>query len=190
MIFKFIVTIFKCLNNMAPQQLTDKLSLICPLNMILDDNTFRPKSAYGRRSFTYLAPRYWNATPRDLRIIPDIALFKKELKFYLFDNTDNFLHRVHPYTTYSISQPGRINQFTNERLIVSSYSNTFWCEYVYFFILLLGSVDRSPYLVFDVSSFFYFGVSHLLILRSCVSFASAPAPRQSFLSPGIRLLGR
>ena len=123
MIFKFLITIFKCLNNMAPQQLTDKLSLICPLNMVLDDNTFRPKSAHGRRSFTYLAPRYWNATPRDLRIIPEIGLFKKELKFYLFDNTDDFLHRVHPYTTYSISQPGRINQFTTERLTESSNSS-------------------------------------------------------------------
>ena len=115
-IFKFVITVFKCLNNMAPQQLADKLLLKCPLNMILDNDLYRPKTGYGKRCFTYLAPRYWNAIPRDLRVIPDINSFKKELKFYLFDNTNNFLHRVDPYTTYSVSQPGRIYQFTNERL--------------------------------------------------------------------------
>ena len=115
-IFKFLITVFKCLNNMAPQQLTDKLFIICPLNMILDSDTYRPNTSYGRRSFTYMAPRYWNALPRELRVLPELITFKNGFKFYLFDNTDNFLHRVDLYTTFSTSQPGYVNRFTNVRL--------------------------------------------------------------------------
>lgn len=119
-IFKFLVTVFKCLNNMAPQQLVNKLCLECPVNMILSSNNFRPKSSFGRRCFTYLAPRYWNALPRAIRVAESISEFKSELKFYLFDNTNEFLHKVDPYTTFSFSQPGTTSTYTNERFAYQS----------------------------------------------------------------------
>ncbi len=119
-IFKFLVTVFKCLNNMAPQQLVNKLCLECPMNMILSSNNFRPKSSFGRRCFTYLAPRYWNALPRAIRVAESISEFKSELKFYLFDNTNEFLHKVDPYTTFSFSQPSTTRTYTNERFAYQS----------------------------------------------------------------------
>lgn len=115
-IFKYLVTVFKCISGVAPTQLSGKIRIKCPLNMILKSDLYRPSTVFGKRSFTYLAPRYWNGLPRNLRIIPDLMSFKSHLKAYLFDNVSNFLHRVDPYTSFAISQPGDLTAvFTTER---------------------------------------------------------------------------
>ena len=116
-IFKYLITVFKCVNCLAPTQLSDKVRVECPLNMVLKTSGFRPKSALGKRAFTYLAPRYWNALPRDLRTIASLEAFKSNLKTYLFDNVRDLLHRIDPYTTFAVSQTGN-TVFTNERLML------------------------------------------------------------------------
>lgn len=116
-IFKYLITVFKCVNCLAPTQLSDKVCVECPLNMVLKTSGFRPKSALGKRAFTYLAPRYWNALPRDLRTIASLEAFKSNLKTYLFDNVRDLLHRIDPYTTFAVSQTGN-TVFTNERLML------------------------------------------------------------------------
>ena len=116
-IFKYLVTVFKCINTLAPVTLAGKISLECPINMILRTDQFRPKSAFGRRAFSYLAPRYWNGLPRKFRTITSLDLFKSSLKTYLFDSTTELLHRVNPYTSFAISQPGSYRVFTNERRV-------------------------------------------------------------------------
>ena len=110
--FKFLLLVFKCLNNKAPQELADKLRLSCALNMTLCTNTFKPTTAIGRRAFSYLGPRLWNGLPRDLRVIPALETFKGHLKTYLFEHFQTYRHDIDPYTTVSISQqPGVSGNF-------------------------------------------------------------------------------
>ena len=112
-IFKYLLTVFKCVSGLAPAQLSAKISLECPLNMILRYDNFRPAGAFGRRAFSYLAPRYWNALPRNLRTMTSVEAFKGNLKTFLFDNVDDLLHRIDPYTTFSHTQSGS-SVFTNQ----------------------------------------------------------------------------
>ena len=74
--------------------------------MVLETNTFVPSSNWGRRSFTYMAPRCWNALPMDLRIITNIERFKSKLKQYLFTDFRLYLRKADPYTTVGITHNG------------------------------------------------------------------------------------
>ena len=103
---KYITVIFKCLNNIAPVQLASKLKLRCAFQMVLETNTFAPSSNWGRRSFTYMAPRCWNALPMDLRIITNIEQFKSKLKQYLFTEFRSYLRKLDPYTAVGITHNG------------------------------------------------------------------------------------
>jgi len=100
--FKFITIIFKCLNNLAPFQLVSKLKLTCPFQMLLSSNDFVPSMNWGKRSFTYMAPRCWNALPIELRIISSLELFKGRLKSYLFTDFRRFIRNVNPYTSVGL----------------------------------------------------------------------------------------
>ena len=82
--FKYITVIFKCLNNIAPKQLSSKLKLLCAFEMLLHTNNFVPSSSWGKRSFSYLAPRLWNALPIEMRITTNIERFKSSLNQFLF----------------------------------------------------------------------------------------------------------
>lgn len=74
--------------------------------MLLDTNTVSPSSSWGKRSFSYLAPRCWNALPIELRTIPTIELFKSNLKQFLFTNFRSFLRKVDPYTSVAVLHGG------------------------------------------------------------------------------------
>ena len=80
--------------------------------MILDESVFRPTSAIGRRAFSYLAPRYWNGLPRDLRVIPLLSQFKACLKTYLYEHFQSYKHGVNRYTSVSISQQPGFSDYT------------------------------------------------------------------------------
>ena len=75
--------------------------------MILDTSVFLPQTALGRRAFSYLGPRYWNALPRELRIITGLKDFQAQLKHFLFEHFNDFMIQCNPYTTehISFSQP-------------------------------------------------------------------------------------
>ena len=52
--------------------------------ILLASPTFRTKVTLGDRSFQVAAPKLWNALPRELRDIPNLHTFKRNLKTYLF----------------------------------------------------------------------------------------------------------
>ena len=87
----------------APAGLSDKLKLLNPLDMILDTSVFIPKTLMGRRSFSYLGPRYWNGLPRDIRVLASLTEFQALLKHYLFEHFSTFITRCNPYTIQHIS---------------------------------------------------------------------------------------
>ena len=101
--FKFITYVFKCINNIAPVQLSMKLKLDCVFQMTLA-TSISPSTELGRKSFSYMAPRCWNALPIEIRIITSLEHFKGRLKTYLFDNFRAYMRNVDPYTLITISQ--------------------------------------------------------------------------------------
>ena len=102
--FKLLTVVFKCINNLAPSQLALKIRVRCPEDMLLETRHIHLCSVAGKRSFSYLAPRCWNALPRDIRLLTELEHFKACLKNHLFEHFSNFCHRVHPYTTTAYSQ--------------------------------------------------------------------------------------
>ena len=96
--FKILTITFKCLHCLAPTPLAVKVKLSSPLDMLLDTSQFYPTSVFGKRAFSYSAPRCWNALPRALRVISSLETFKAHLKHHLFTNFPSYLHSVNPYT--------------------------------------------------------------------------------------------
>ena len=91
--YKTAVFCFKCLNDTAPLYLKQFLELYNPtraLRSSTDKLIFRtPKQnykTYGERSFLFFGPQVWNVLPYKIRSAPNIHIFKKQLKHYLFTN--------------------------------------------------------------------------------------------------------
>ena len=95
--FKLLTLTFKCIHYLAPAPLSSKIQLSCPLDMLHIISSFQPLSAIGKKAFSYCAPRFWNALPRDIRILPTLDSFKAQLKHHLFTNFQSFLHATNPY---------------------------------------------------------------------------------------------
>ena len=93
--FKILTTVFKCIHCLAPTPLSVILSSPL-LEILLDSSQFYPSSSFGKRAFSYSAPRCWNALPRHLRVIPCLDTFKAHLKHHLFTNYSSYLHALHP----------------------------------------------------------------------------------------------
>ena len=52
---------------------------------------------YGKRRFSWVAPRLWNALPLDYRCIENLESFKSKIKTMLFNNTQEFLKKAYLY---------------------------------------------------------------------------------------------
>ena len=92
--FKVAMIVFKCLNGMAPQYLTD---LCVPVSAVPGRRQLRSASnldlvvprtlskRLGPRAFAACGPSVWNSLPSWLRVIGQaISDFGRKLKTYLF----------------------------------------------------------------------------------------------------------
>jgi len=90
--YKILVTVFKCLDNQAPDYL--KCMLQTPtriqstrssqdLSLLLVPST-RTKT-FADRNFSVTGPRLWNELPTNLRQLSSLNDFKKQLKTFLFN---------------------------------------------------------------------------------------------------------
>ena len=70
--------------------------------MLLCTDDFVAASALGKRAFTYIAPRCWNALPIDICLISSLDHFKGKLKSYLFTDFRRFLRNMNPYTSVGL----------------------------------------------------------------------------------------
>ena len=92
--YKVILQVFKSLNGMAPQYLSNKL-VHKPNTGLRSDNKYllKPLSArlklYGDRSFSVAGPRLWNALHDDIRLCQSLDTFKRMLKTHLFKEAYN-----------------------------------------------------------------------------------------------------
>ena len=90
--YKIALTVFKCVNNMAPCYITKCIKTRNqPLHALRTDKDYfllavPPVSSFKRteRSFSFCGPAVWNHLPYELRTLTDISVFKSKLKTHLF----------------------------------------------------------------------------------------------------------
>ena len=94
-IFKIPLFIYKALNAVAPQYISDLLVQYKPPRAfcsrdkkLLQVPNFK-LNAYGSRSLSYVVPYLWNQLPNAIWQAPSLATFKSNLKTYLFDQVFN-----------------------------------------------------------------------------------------------------
>ena len=83
-IFKLLLIVYKCTNNVAPSYLTELLSKYLPTCTLRSGNMQLRKerksnSTWGDISFPIAAPRLRNELPFNIRTATSIAVFKKKL---------------------------------------------------------------------------------------------------------------
>ncbi len=89
--FKIILLAHKCIYRTAPtylQQLITVKTFTRETRQSQTTTLIQPKArtvTYGERSFSYIAPKLWNALPSFLRIISQTKQFKTSLKTHLFN---------------------------------------------------------------------------------------------------------
>jgi len=89
--YKLSLLVFKCLNGLAPSYLCDLIELYVPSRNLRSANQFTLKAfstnfkKLGDRSFSYTAPKVWNALPHEIRTEKSISIFKKKLKTFYFN---------------------------------------------------------------------------------------------------------
>ena len=81
---------YKALNGLAPDYIKDLLkyndsrrTLRSSNNRLLDEPRANLKT-YGERAFSVAVPRLWNKLPLQIRLSSSEAVFKANLKTYLF----------------------------------------------------------------------------------------------------------
>ena len=88
--FKFLVTIYQCVNGLAPSFLIDLLNLnLRRRNLRSDAQGKLPilwcnLSQVFNSSIRYAGPRLWNELPKNIREAKTLGSFKILLKTYLF----------------------------------------------------------------------------------------------------------
>ena len=89
-VFKILLLTYKALNGLAPDYIRDLLkysdsrrTLRSSSNRLLDEPRANLKT-YGERAFSVAAPRLWNKLPLQIRLSSSEAVFKANLKTYLF----------------------------------------------------------------------------------------------------------
>ena len=82
--FKILLITFKILNFLAPTYLLSLISLMLPSKYNLRNSIDNLLLTLGDRSFTFAAPKLWNALPFDIRSASTVSIFKAKLKTHLF----------------------------------------------------------------------------------------------------------
>ena len=89
-IYKLCLLVFKSINGLAPNYLSNLISqnAVCSSLRSSSDfyalHTIIPKTSYGESAFSFVAPYQWNKLPIKIRESPSIGTFKMLLKTHLF----------------------------------------------------------------------------------------------------------
>ena len=92
-IFKILLIVYKCINGICSNNLSQKLKykkFMCRPEDYLQLETTKVSTKYGRRTFAYAGPRLWNALPLKTRTEEKIESFKVQVKTLLFTDTEGF----------------------------------------------------------------------------------------------------
>ena len=99
-IFKILLLVYKCINDICSANLSKKLKckkFNCRPNDYLQLETLRASTKYGQRTFAYVGPRFWNALPLQTRSEEKVECFKRQIKTLLFTDTEGFKRNAFRY---------------------------------------------------------------------------------------------
>lgn len=88
-LYKVIITVFKCLHLLAPESLR-KLLNYAESDRQMKLKETKVKSHFGERSFSHAGPKLWNLLPNEIRNEHKLDIFKKMIKSYLMTHADEF----------------------------------------------------------------------------------------------------
>ena len=94
-VYKILLIVYKYFSCISPGYLNNLLEIVNVETRTLKLKYYTTK--YGRRSFSYVAPRFWNRLPQDLRVENSLHTFKKKLKHIMFNNTGNIMGTIDMY---------------------------------------------------------------------------------------------
>ena len=88
-----LIHVFKIRHDLAPKYLVENFKNVSDVH---SHNTRGSGLNYqlshgmslARNSFAFLAAKEWNNLPQELKLIPELRVFKKRLKNYLFSRYD------------------------------------------------------------------------------------------------------
>ena len=83
--YKILLIVYKCLNGMGPQYLTEMLNYSNYSHNIHLVEPFMI-TALGERAFQKSAPKMWNSLPLAIKQCSTLPTFKKQLKTHLFQS--------------------------------------------------------------------------------------------------------
>ena len=87
--YKLLIQVYKALNGLAPEYITELLQAYVPTRTLRSAGAhllLEPKTTtrWGARAFSKAAPVLWNTLPTTLRTAASLASFNIGLKTYLF----------------------------------------------------------------------------------------------------------
>ena len=90
--FKMLILIFKAINGLAPNYISNLVNILCPSKYLLRRNNEillepyngKTKKTLGDRAFAVAAPRLFNSLPREIRHETCFNTFKTKVKTFLF----------------------------------------------------------------------------------------------------------
>ena len=94
-VYKILLIVYKHYNCISPDYLNTLLETANVETRTLSVRYYNTKS--GRRAFSYVAPRFWNSLPKDIRTITSIDIFKKKLKHILFNEEGSIMTTIDRY---------------------------------------------------------------------------------------------
>ena len=97
-IFKILLLVYKGIQGTSSKNIQlDFKAHNCRPEDFLKLKTKFCKTAYGRKTFSYNAPRLWNALPLHIRTEESLDAFKKAVKTLLFKDTEGFKSKAFRY---------------------------------------------------------------------------------------------
>lgn len=92
--YKLALLTWQCLHGCAPKYLQELISIYEPPRDLRSADELLlvipvPRTALGRRAFSFAAPRIWNDLPLFLRLASSRDIFKRQLKTFLFKRAFN-----------------------------------------------------------------------------------------------------
>ena len=88
--FKILLFVFKALNGLAPQYISDLIQIYTPARSLRSESQLllvEPRTkckTRGDRAFSVAGPRLWNTLPLHIRTAPTLECFKSRLKTHFY----------------------------------------------------------------------------------------------------------
>ena len=92
-IYKILLTVHKCLHDLAPVLLTELLEY-AESDRWMKLRETKINSKFGMRAFSHVGPKLWNLLPHYIRSEHKTELFKKMIKSYLITSGDEFHRKI------------------------------------------------------------------------------------------------